>query len=84
MTTREKLDGLLRYFSNISPKKGALMKLEAQDIEELKTKFAFSDDSEIVFFLQGLEERGLVKARITGSVTGASLTMKGYLHLDEL
>lgn len=85
MTTHEKLYGLLRYFADVSTRKGDLMMLEAQDVEEVKEKFGFADNNEIGFFLQGLEERGLVKTRIASGYTilGASVTMEGYLCLDD-
>lgn len=85
MTTQEKLYGLLRYFADVSTRHGDLMMLDANDIEEVKKKLEFSDNYEIGFFLQGLEERGLVKTRIAGGydVLGASVTMEGYLRLDE-
>ena len=85
MSTQGKLDGLLRYFADVSTRKGDLMMLEAQDIEEVKEKFGFADNYEIGFFLQGLEERGLVKTKIASgySIIGASVTMEGYLRLDD-
>lgn len=82
MTTQQKLDGLLRYAAGISTYNGDRVWLD-QKVDDLMEKFGFLDRDDIVYFLQELEQRGLVTTMISGGGTGVSVTMEGYLRLEE-
>ena len=83
-TTEQKLNFLLGYFASISEREGVLILLEDADILELIHELDFVDSGQIAFYLQGLESRGLIKTRISGSGIGASVTIDGYLASDEI
>ena len=86
MTTQQKLDCLLKHFDILAESQGDGVALVDQDIALLKKQCGFANKNEIAFYIQALDERGLVRADCAAdnTILGAQITIDGYCHLDTL
>ena len=86
MTTQQRLDCLLKHFSDRAERQGDGVSLAAQDITQLMERCGFQDSHEIAFYIRSLEKRGLVSANCSAdnTILEACITIDGCCHLDTL
>ena len=90
MTTREKLDGLLAHFAELTKQaggsQGEWLTLGPTDVEEAQRRFGFADIYEVRQHIVVLGESELVDYRvpITTEKLTVAVTNKGYLYLGSL
>ena len=86
MTTKQKLDCLLKHFDALIESQGDGVTLGAQDVTLLMEQCGFANRNEIGFYMRSLDHKGFVKSNCAAdnTILEAQITIDGYCHLDTL